>query len=108
MVVAGVGKILAADSRDGLFQGRLIPFNLHHIMGLFFLHQILSRVALRMEGIHSHNLSGDVQGIEQIPDLGNLVGFALDVHLSNDLPGPVDESREEMHGARTRAMSRSA
>ena len=62
IVVSGGGKILAAVSREGLFQGGLIRFD-HHIMGPFRLHQIRDRVALRMQGIHGDNLSGDLQGI---------------------------------------------
>jgi hypothetical protein len=61
-----------------------------------------------MEGIHGHHRSGDRQGMAAIPSRGNRVGVALDVDSASDLPGPSDDAREQMDGARTRVLSGSA
>lgn len=65
-------------------------------MGAFLLDEGAGGLLLGMHRIGGDHASGDVQGVEQVLDLGDLVGFLSHFDLSHRHPLLMEEGREEM------------
>ncbi|PSR32320.1 MAG: hypothetical protein C7B46_14605, partial [Sulfobacillus benefaciens] len=73
----GGGKILAADGREGFVECALIPFDLHHIMRLFLLHQVAGRVLLRMESVDGDDVPLSTENVSTAEDVSDTSGGAV-------------------------------
>ena len=70
IVWAGGGTVRERESRAGVRERALVPFDLHHVMRGFLLHEEAGRGGWGMEGVGGHDVPGDVPGSQQVVQPG--------------------------------------
>ena len=103
---AGGGTVRGLERRARRLDAGVIPFDFHHVMRVFLLHEEAGRGGLRREPVGGDEGPGNVQRRQYVAQPGDLMGFHVDLDWAEDLAGALDHPRQARDRARPRPVGR--
>jgi len=98
--VAGVvcdGDIAPGQELELLVERGLVALHEQQVGGVLVGDQPVGVLALGMQGVGGDHGVGQVQAVQQWPELGDLVGLAIDPCLAQDAAAGVIHDRQQVH-----------